>query len=288
MDKTIEEAVNLLKKHYAETKEYVKDSVLYSDYADEKIYHSMQVVGAMKYIMKHEDTFKNRDEEFLRMAKLATTLHDIGRFEEIKRLYDLEKGNISSDDLWTTKLNHGMMGYEILKNTKYNDLRILIPIKHHGDMIEDLYADEQFSSIKDKKLQREIVEIIFLVRDADKTANYYLMSGQGKKKFSQVFAESDKEEDFGVSTDSLEDFTAFQIVSKERTRNRADRWLNLLSWVFDMNYVPSFNLIVKNNSLNKMIDGFNRYEKDNQIRSLVENTIADYLKIRYDEKIRTM
>ena len=51
MDKTIEEAVNQLKKHYAETKEYVKDSLLYSDYANEKIYHSMQVVGAMKYII---------------------------------------------------------------------------------------------------------------------------------------------------------------------------------------------------------------------------------------------
>ena len=243
-----DEALEFLHKYYADAKEYVKDSSYYTEYVEEKIYHSMQVVGAMKYIMKHEETFKNRSEDFIRCAKVATILHDVGRFQELKDLYDEAKKSNNSNSLWTSSLDHGCYGYEILKNSEqYNDPRIYIPVKHHGHMIEKLYEDEEFSGLKDEKLKKEITEIIFLVRDSDKAANYYLLTSKSNEKFPNVFNNPyTKEADaLPLAPEMIEEFTQFQVVSKVKGYNYATRYLNILSWVFDMNYLPTYDLIIK-------------------------------------------
>ena len=291
MNKYAKDAVKFLHRHYEDARKYVADSEFYTEYTEEKIYHSMQVIGAMKYIMKHEKTFQNRDEYFLNCAMAATILHDVGRFEEIKRLYDAEKNKKKQDSLWTSNLNHGYIGYEILKNsTEYNDQRIYIPVKHHGNMIEALYEDEEFSSIKDEKLKKDIVEIIFLARDADKTANYYLMANANHNKFPNVFKNDFSAEANArpISPEAMEEFTEFMVVGRENAYNYATRHLNILSWIFDINYLPSFDLIIKNGSLMKMADIVFESAHDEAAQEIIENTVADYLKMRYDEKIREL
>ena len=291
MNKYALNAVKFLYQHYENSKKYVADSEYYNEYNEEKIYHSMQVIGAMKYIMKHEKTFQNRDETFLNCAKIATILHDVGRFEEIKRLYDAEKNRNKKDSLWNSNLNHGYIGYEILKNSaEYNDPRIYIPVKHHGNMIEELYADEEFATIRDEKLKKDIIEIIFLVRDADKTANFYLMTNGRHNKFPHVFKNDFSEKDNArpISPEALEEFTGFQVVGRENAYNYATRYLNVLSWIFDINYLPSFDLIIKNGSLSKMADIVFDNACDEAAQEVIENAVADYLKMRYDEKIREL
>ena len=291
MNKQVNDAIKFLYQHYNDAKKYVEDSEFYTEYNEEKIHHSMQVVGAMKYIMKHEKTFQNRDEYFLQCAMIATILHDVGRFEEIKRLYDAQKSENKQDGLWVSRLDHGAMGYEILKNSAgYNDPRIYIPVKHHGNMIEELYADEEFYAIKDEKLKKDIVEIIFLTRDADKTANFYLMTYGGNKKFPNIFKNnySDEENARPISQEALDDFTGFNVVKRENAYNYVTRYLNILSWIFDINYLPSFDLIIKNGSLSKMADIVFENNKDEALQEVIENAVADYLNMRYEEKIREL
>ena len=79
----------ILRQEYRRCLEYVKDSHFHTLYANEKIEHSFQVIGAGNYIMKHEKYYQGRDETFLRLAKLAYLFHDIGRFREICELFDL-------------------------------------------------------------------------------------------------------------------------------------------------------------------------------------------------------
>lgn len=291
MNKFAENAIRFLYQHYENANKYVKDSEFYTEYTKEKIYHSMQVVGAMKYIMKHEKTFQNRDEGFLNCALAATILHDVGRFEEIKRLFDEERNKGAQDSLWTSGFDHGYLGYEILKNSaEYNDPRIYIPVKHHGNMIEELYQDEEFSSIKDEKLKKEIAEIIFLARDADKTANIYLMTCNADTKFPLVFKNTFSAEDNArpISPEALEEFTGFMVVGREKACNYAARYLNVLSWIFDINYLPSFDLVIKNGSLMKIADVVYENNTDKSAQPIIEATVADYLKMRYDEKMREL
>ena len=276
MNKYALSAIKFLYTYYEDAKKYVADSAFYTEYTEEKIHHSMQVVGAMKYIMKHEPTFSGCDENFLNCAKIATILHDVGRFEELKRLYDAKNGK----SLWNSELDHGYLGYEILKNSsEYNDPRIYLPVKHHGHMIERLYEDEEFVQIEDEALKKQIEQIIFLVRDADKTANYYLLIDKARDKFYNIFKDtySKEENALPIMPDVLADFADFQVISNKKKYNYATRYLNILSWLFDINYLPSIELVIKNGALDKLIDFFCKIEKDAAVQNIVRTTINRYL-----------
>ena len=128
---------NILNDYYKKCLKKVEKNEFLVMYAQEKLKHSYQVVGAGNYIMRHEDIFaKNKDKDFLRSAKLAYLFHDIGRFEEIEKHF----ANPNQ------KHDHSILSYEILKTLpEYAKPEILLPIKHHGHMIEDLYKDEDRS-----------------------------------------------------------------------------------------------------------------------------------------------
>ena len=50
----LKKAKNLLWEEYRKNYPVVKDSPYYAEYADEKIRHSLQVLGAGNYIVRHE------------------------------------------------------------------------------------------------------------------------------------------------------------------------------------------------------------------------------------------
>ncbi len=278
-------ALDVLYKQYYEAKEYVKNSPLHLEWCEEKIYHSKQVIGAMLYLIKHEKIFQNCDKEFLHYAKCATILHDIGRFEETKKKWDNSNCGVSEN------IDHSVLGYQFLKSIpEYNNPRIYLAVKHHGHMIEELYEDEEFSSIKDKKLKQEIIEIIFLVRDADKIANYYLMSCEPEKKFPYIFSNNDTTEqaDEKILPEIIEEFTEFRITNSSCRVNRKTSLLNCLSWVYDINYISAIDFIIKNHSLSKMLDIFYNATHDDDLQEIVEKALADYIEMRYTERMRNL
>ena len=107
---------NILYQEYENCIKKVKSSHFHKLMADEKIKHSMQVIGAGNYIMKHEQYYQNQTEEYLRYAKLAYLFHDIGRFREICELHS-EKHNYMA----TSTLDHGQFGATYLEQIEnYN------------------------------------------------------------------------------------------------------------------------------------------------------------------------
>ena len=109
----------------------VRGKTFFEGFAKEKIKHSMQVVGAGNLILKQEKSFQNKGEEFFRLGKLVCLFHDIGRFKEIYML---------SQDA-TKRYNHGHFSYEMLKDLDYADLRLLLPVKRHGELADALEKD---------------------------------------------------------------------------------------------------------------------------------------------------
>ena len=79
----LENALNLLYSEYERCLSIVKNSDFHIRYAEEKIHHSLQVLGAGNYIIKHEKWFQKQNEDFIDMVKTAVLLHDVARFEEI-------------------------------------------------------------------------------------------------------------------------------------------------------------------------------------------------------------
>lgn len=279
-------AIAFLRNKYEYVRDYVSSSPCFLDYANEKMHHSMQVIGAMKYIMKNEKTFQNRDEYFLNRAKIATILHDVGRFEEIRLKFE-DKKEDGLKMLLCSKYNHGYLGYEILKNSsEYNDPRIYIPVKHHGGLTEALYSDEEFQSITDEKVKKEIEDIIKLVRDADKSANFYLFTSAGVKHFPNLFPRSKGQEDkvWDLSENTRNIIKSRRLMKSSEIQNYLDEAVHLLIWIYDINFMPSYDLIIKNGSLERSLKDVLHFCAKQEDKDFIVSETKSFIKQIYAQK----
>ncbi|MBR3501957.1 MAG: HD domain-containing protein, partial [Alphaproteobacteria bacterium] len=122
----IEDAILCLKNQYNENRPYVEGNDFFTYYFNEKQRHSMQVFGAGNMLVRHIDWLKNKPAEYIEMVRTAVLLHDVYRFKEIA-LKATENKNI----------DHGIEGAEFLRNIpQFSDIRIWLPIYHHGHLIE--------------------------------------------------------------------------------------------------------------------------------------------------------
>lgn len=276
------EDIALLKQVFQECYTYVQDSRHHRLYAEEKIHHSLQVMGAGNFILKHEKAFQNRNADFILKAQQAYLLHDIGRFAEIKNLYDDSK-KTDNQNYNRKKYDHSALGADFLRNLpRYNHPLIIIPIKHHGHLIEDLYIDDEYTSITDEQLKKDIEKVIFLVRDADKTANFNLIKVD-RQHFEELFygeATGDVAST-AIAPDLLAKFGKYQTIDKRVIRTIPERILGIIAWVYDMNYKASFDFMCRAGGVDFLIEKLGDYTNDKQLQQTVAKTIKNYITLRY-------
>ena len=271
-----EKAKKLLYSEYHENFEIVKDSPYHKRYVNEKIRHSLQVSGAGNGILKHENYFQGRSEEFIDIARTAVLLHDIFRFQEIRILYESGKN-----------VDHGVLGAEFLKQqTDFNNILITLPIKHHGHMIECLYEDEEYKNIKDEQLKEDVRHIAFAVRDADKIANWQLLTSEfdSVKEVWLPYFEDDSEAQSLLPPESWEFFVKQEVIPHVaiKTRTNAGEMLATLCWLFDINYQYSIFYCKKLNLLAKFLRLLKQVKvKDDKI-SIIQEVVKDYCKKKFD------
>lgn len=276
--------ITILRSHYQKTYNQVKDVDFYRIYADEKIRHSLQVIGAGNFIIKHEKTFQNRDSDFIRCAVMAYLFHDIGRFQEIRDLYN-EHLRTGECPCKSPHIDHGLNGWNILKQIPpYADPRIIIPVKHHGHMIDDFYADQEYNSLSDSNLRRDIKQIIFLVRDADKIANLHLLK-YDRQMFRDLFYSDAKayEKPCALTPQPLEVFLACRPVNRNLVVTKADRILNIIAWVFDLNYQPAFDFLLRFGCIDFLLDQLARVNNESNLQEKIANTLKNYISLRYKQ-----
>lgn len=227
----LKQAYDLLESEFAKCMEQIKDDAFLDIYAKEKYRHSLQVAGAGNYLLRHVRYFQNKPAEFIELVKTAILLHDIARFYEIALL----KQN--------KHIDHGVIGAQMLQNMPlFNDIRIWLPIRHHGHLIEELYADTEYQKISDKHLQKEVEQICFIVRDADKIANLHMLVNEADIR--PLFLEKEKidlEIDGKISETVKSAAFANGTIPRHLITTVADRVLSLLSWYKDINYQSAIN-----------------------------------------------
>lgn len=276
--------IAILRQHYQETFNQVKDVDFYRIYADEKIRHSLQVIGAGNFIIKHEKTFQNRSPDFIRCAVMAYLFHDIGRFQEIRDLYN-EHLRTGQCPCKSPGIDHGLNGWEILKQMPfYADPRIIIPVKHHGHMIEDFYADPEYNSLSDEQLRRDIEQIIFLVRDADKIANLHLLK-YDRQIFRDLFyrEEQSLQKFCKLTPEPLEVFFSCQPVNRSLVVTQADRILNIIAWIFDLNYQPSFDFLLRFGCVDFLQEQLAKVNNERNLQEKIAKTLKNYISLKYKQ-----
>lgn len=265
-----QKAQKLLQEEYKRNFEIVKESDYHRSFVNEKIRHSLQVAGAGNGILRNESYFQNKPAEFVEIARTAILLHDIYRFNEIRIRYQENR-----------KLDHGVEGAKYLSEiSDFNNPLIVLPVKHHGHMIERFYEDEVYCSIEDEELKDQIKHIIFAARDADKIANWQILTNEYENmRLVWLPNPQDRTEKQGVITDKIwNSFINEEVVLNEYITTNADCVIAVLAWIFDINYKYSVEYCMKL----KHLEGFEKIMKDFKVEpekiDTILNVVKNYIK----------
>jgi hypothetical protein len=209
---------------------------------DEKIKHSYQVLGVGNYLLKNEEIFWKCNADEIDFLKAIVLLHDIGRFQEGV----------------TPEIDHGVYGADMLKDkTIFNMPEAYLSVRHHGHLIEALYEDKDymFLSENDKSI---IYRYIYLIRDADKLANFYLLFREFLKHETLFFSPKplDTKE---ASEKVLRDFMNCKSINKKDVKSHADQALMFFACVYDLKYKSSFVFLKKMNIFEGLFASFSKF-----------------------------
>jgi len=218
-------------------KNYLKDYDSKYGKIELKIKHTYGVVNASEYITQK----LLLDEEDIELAKLIALLHDIGRFEQIKR-YDCFIDNKSID--------HAILGNEIL--FKNNLIRNFIKDEQYDNIISKSILNHNRLKIENNLNDRELLHAK-IIRDADKTDNFRV---KVKEDFENIIDNASKEilENDIISEDIFNDFMNSKMILSENRKTYMDFWISYIAFIFDFNFTAGLKHIRKMNYINRIID----------------------------------
>jgi len=266
----LEKETKILKDKYEETLRLVKGDDFGEAMTKWKLKHSMQVKDVGELLIKSENFEQNWPADKLLNARIAVLLHDIGRFEE---------SGLLSGGVEHKFIDHSLLGADFLRKIpEYNLPEIIIPIKHHGHMIEELYEDEEYRNL-DAQTQQNVRDIIFLVRDADKLANLRAIIEEDDQS-RKLFVEKGTK-DKHISKEVLADFRNKKPIKRCKIKTLADRMVNIIAFIFDINYKSSFVFLNTRPHIMQGLLGFlNDSTDDKPLQKEIEKMACDFINER--------
>ena len=221
--------------------------------------HSYRVEKYARRIARNE----NLDEN---LSDLIGLLHDIGRFEQIRRFntyidrYSIDHAtegvNMLKKDNYISKYIKNEKYYNIIFDAIENHNKFIIP----NDIIGDSYTYSK------------------LIRDADKIDIMDYQSFEDPKFLYDLG-------NINISKISDEGYKAF-IEQKQlgyaRIKTPADGFLNNISFIYDIYFKESFKCIKENDSINKLIDLLDKNLCDPRFEE-IRKIANDYIDFRINE-----
>lgn len=223
-------------------------------------------------------TTEKEDAAFHALGEKALLFHDVGRFMEV---YEMYRNNAFADHgSWFSKrCDHGLLSYEMMKNEPgYNDVRILAALKHHGHMMEEFYADPEFQDVADPETGRQLLAILFWVRDADKLANFYIQRYEDNLRKDPFFVTMSEEvRRAPLSPEAVAQFEAGQVILTGTVKSYCDRLLCCLSWIYDLNYKASYRLCAEHGYFDMLLELLAEYNRDTGAQEKIARTVRSFL-----------
>lgn len=213
---------------------YLKQYNTFDEKIKLKIIHTYGVVSSAEYIAKNLQCSPTDYE----LARHIALLHDIGRFEQL-RLYNsfddsiMPHARCSLDILF----KQGLIK-EFIPERDYDDI-IYTAIKNHG-----LYLMEE-------GLKREELFHTKLIRDADKLDNFRV-----KYESDMITMVDVTEEELGtelITDDIYHAFLNGRPIKNSDRITHMDMWISYLGYIYDLNFPPSFQYLIENTYVEKLI-----------------------------------
>lgn len=219
---------------------YTKNFDLNNENIKRKQGHSIRVMKISEEIAKELKWSK----EEIEIACLIGLLHDIGRFEQYEK-YNTFKDNESID--------HGDLGVKILKEN--NTIRKYIKIDKYDNII--FTAIEEHNKYElNKNLPKEKEKYCKLIKDADKIDIIYESINifwQGEEKIIE------KEK---ITKEVLDEFMEERLIKHKLKIKKVDEVIGILSYIFDIYYKESIEIIRNEKYFEKLINKFDWKEEE--------------------------
>lgn len=241
-------------------KEYVKNY----DPNDKKIKLKIAHIERVSQIAKQLAEKLNLDEEDIKLAELIGLLHDIGRFEQVKRYHTFVDRN---------SVNHGELGVKILfeeglirnfiEDTKFDEIIKISILNHNKSEIDKDMTERQNLHAK-------------IIRDADKTDILYVLTFENKK----AVWEKDDLSDDKITDEIYEGFMEKGEIDYQYRKTSADILVSHFAYVYDLNFKETYKIIKENNYYDEIYKRFvfndkETMEKYNKIYEKVKQYLEE-------------
>lgn len=250
-----------LEKAKQEFLKYTEQYDLENENIERKQQHSLRVMEISKEIA----TKLKLSKEEIDLAKLIGLLHDIARFEQYTHFQTFNDLN---------SFDHGDYGVGILEK----DIRKYIATNEYDEIIKKAIKNHNKFSIEEGLTEKEEI-FAKIIRDADKLDIFY-------EAVHMFWKGTEKEvEKTKISEKVLEQFKNHNLIKKDKkaTRQNVDKVISIIAFMYDINFKESFEMLKKEDYINKMLDRFNFEDEETKeeikdIRKIANKHIEDKIK----------
>lgn len=238
--------------------DYMQQFDLTNDKIHLKLVHTLEVVRTTEYLCLHENITEIEKD----LAYLIALLHDIGRFEQIKRFNSFDDRNI----------DHAKLGVQVL--FEEGMIRNFIDDDQYDEIIEKAIAYHSLYKVPEG-LDSFLLKQVLLIRDSDKLDNFRV---KNIESIQTLFSISD--DNFysqRVSQNILKDIENHTLILKENRHNEVDMWVSYMAFIFDLNFKSSYQFIKDHDYIHRNMARLDFKDGLKEDMLFVEKTCRDYI-----------
>lgn len=208
-------------------------------------------------------------KEDIELAELIALLHDIGRFEQVKRYHTfLDSKSINHGEFGVTLLKEGLIR-NFIDTNKYDEIIYTAILNHNRDKIEDGLDEKTLLHCK-------------IIRDADKTDIFnILLTTPMEAGYNGC---KDMSNDI-VTPEIYRQFMEDKHIKYKDRKTNADVVVGHISFIFDYNFSLGLKIIKEKDYIKKLIDKMN-FKNEDTIKKFetMKNFAYEYIEKRIINK----
>lgn len=225
-------------------KEYVKS---YNP-EDKKVKIKIAHIERVTQIAKKLAQDLKLSQEDIELAELIGLLHDIGRFEQIRKYHTfIDKDSINHGEYGVKILLEEGLIRKFLEDNQYDEIIKLAILNHNKADIEENLNEKQ-------KLHAKII------RDADKTDIFYVLTvGDEKAIWESANLSNEK-----ISDEIYREFIEDKSIDYKDRKTGADILVSHFAYIYDFNFKETNQIILENNYLDLLYKRFKFNDKETE------------------------
>lgn len=226
-----------------------------------KIVHTYGVAECSGQISQRMGLSKEDTE----LAWLIGLLHDIGRFEQLKRFDSFEPDTMDHASFGVQILFDQGMIRKFVKEDRWDKI-IRTSIARHSDF--------KLEGIEDERTLMHAR----IIRDADKLDNCRVKLEDSVETILNASAEEVGSTD--ISQEVMEQFLRRESILSSIRQTKMDYWVSYLAYFFDINYDATFEIIREQDYVDCLIDRipYSNAETAGKMEE-IRSVLKDYMKI---------